>query len=114
MTVAVSAPLTHTPHWRVPTLAVVAILATAAVGVVMTRDAGMEWAPALAGMTLGAGIATFLARRQWSARLAAADVRAAEARAERDRLRTALTAFTSVAPEELEAIDRAIATTHDA
>jgi methyl-accepting chemotaxis protein len=80
----------------------------------MTRDAGMEWAPALAGMTLGAGIATFLARRQWSARLAAADVRAAEVRGERDRLRTALTAFTSVVPEELEALDRAIVTTHDA
>jgi methyl-accepting chemotaxis protein len=114
MTVAVPAPLTHAPYWRVRTLAAVAMIATAAVGVLLSRSVESPWAPALAGMALGAGVATILARRQWSARLAAADMRADAVRAERDGLRTTLTAFTSGMPAELEALDRAVATTHDA
>jgi methyl-accepting chemotaxis protein len=114
MTVAVSAPLTHAPAWRAWTLAVVAIIATTAVGVLLSRGAGARWAPAVAGMVLGAGIATVLAGRRWSVRLAAADMRVDAVRAERDRLRTALTAFASGMPEELEALDRAIAATQDA
>jgi methyl-accepting chemotaxis protein len=65
-------------------------------------------------MALGAGIATVLARRQWSARVATADARVDTVRAERDRLRAALAGYTGTIPAELRAIDDAVAAAHEA
>src|SRR3954468_4946595 len=114
MTIAVAAQPSRAPLWRTRTVAVVAIVAATAVGVFMARDDVARWAPPIAGVVLGAMVAAIVTRRGWTVRLAAADARAEPVRAESDRLRVALATFTGVLPEELRALDGAVAATHEA
>ena len=114
MTVALAAPPPRASIRRVPSLAVVAIVAATAVGVFMARGDSGWWVAAIAGMALGAGAATTVARRQWASRVTAAEMRGDAVRLDRDRLRTALAAFGSAMPEALHAVDDAVAATQDA
>jgi methyl-accepting chemotaxis protein len=114
MTIAGAAPPSLAPRWRPRTLAVVALVAAAAVGVFMARDDRARWLPPIVGLAGGAAIAAIVTRRRWSVRVVAADARTDSARAERDRVREAFAVFTDVLREDLQTLDRAVAATHDA
>ena len=80
----------------------------------MTSAVEVWWGSAIFGAAIGAVIATIIVRRRASRLVAAADARTDAVRAECDRLRTALGSFAGAIPDELHALDAAIAATHEA
>ena len=114
MTIAVSASPTRASFGRTHLLAAAVLLAAAALGVLAVRGGGPRWTAAIIGAAAGAAGATILVRRRGSRLLAAADARADAASAERARLRSALASFLGTIPDDLHALDDAIAAAHEA